>query len=109
MSDALVRMVYTTASSENEAAQIARTVVEEQLAACANIVPGIRSIYRWQGTVEDEMESLVFLKTAVTTVDRLIVRIRELHSYDVPDIVVVPIVNGHAPYLDWILENTTIG
>ena len=102
-------MVYTTASSENEAAQIARTVVEEQLAACANIVPGIRSIYRWQGTVEDEMESLVFLKTAVTTVDRLIVRIRELHSYDVPDIVVVPIVNGHAPYLDWILENTTIG
>ena len=109
MSDALARMVYTTASSENEAAQIARTVVEEQLAACANIVPGIRSIYRWQGTVEDEMESLVFLKTAVTTVDRLIVRIRELHSYDVPDIVVVPIVNGHAPYLDWILENTTIG
>ncbi len=109
MSDALVRMVYTTASSENEAAQIARTVVEEQLAACANIVPGIRSIYRWEGTVEDEMESLVFLKTAVTTVDRLIVRIRELHSYDVPDIVVVPIVNGHAPYLDWILENTTIG
>ncbi len=109
MSDALARMVYTTASSENEAAQIARTVVEEQLAACANIVPGIRSIYRWEGTVEDEMESLVFLKTAVTTVDRLIVRIRELHSYDVPDIVVVPIVNGHAPYLDWILENTTIG
>jgi periplasmic divalent cation tolerance protein len=101
-----VHLVYTTASSEAEAARIATTVVDERLAACANIVPKIRSIYRWQGTVEDEAESLVFLKTRAKCVEALIARIGELHTYEVPDVVALPIEAGHRPYLDWVVENT---
>ena len=81
--------------------------MEERLAACANIVPRIRSIYRWQGKVEDEAESLILMKTRADTVQSLMNRVRELHTYDVPDIVAIPIKDGHPPYVKWILENTT--
>ena len=104
MSD--VYIVYSTAPSEEEAATIARTVVDERLAACANILPRIRSIYRWQGVVEDEPEAAILLNTAVGRVDALIHRIKTLHSYDVPDIVALPIDKGHGPYLDWVRANT---
>ncbi len=106
MADPLINVIYTTVGSENEAALIARTVVEEKLAACANIIPTIRSIYRWRGKIEDEGESLIFIKTRSDAVDALIARIKELHTYDVPDIVAIPIEKGHPPYLDWIVENT---
>lgn len=106
MSESAVYIVYATAPDEESAARIAKTVVEEQLAACANIVPRIRSIYRWQGKVEDEPESLIFFKTAGDRVTDLLARIKTLHTYDVPDIVAFPIGDGHPPYLDWVLENS---
>ena len=104
MSD--VYIVYTTTSGEEEAASIARTVVDERLAACGNILPKIRSIYRWQGVVEDEAESAVLFKTQADRVDALIQRIKTLHSYEVPDIVAYPVERGHAPYLDWVRANS---
>lgn len=102
-----VRIVYTTAGSEADAARITRVVVEERLAACGNILPRVRSIYRWQGKVEDEPEAAVVLKTTAGRVDALIARVHELHPYDVPDIVSLQIEAGHGPYLDWVRENTT--
>lgn len=104
MSD--VYIVYATASNEDEAASIAKTIVEERLAACGNIIPKIRSIYRWQGVVEDESEAAILFKTKESTVDALLHRIRTLHSYDVPDIAAIPIDRGHGPYLDWVKANT---
>ena len=106
MADSSVDIVYTTVGSEEEAVLIARTVVEEKLAACANIIPSIRSIYRWQGKVEDESESLIFIKTRSDSVEALIARIKELHTYDVPDIIAIPIEKGYQPYLDWVVENS---
>jgi periplasmic divalent cation tolerance protein len=106
MADSSVNIVYTTVGSEEEAVLIARTVVEEKLAACANIIPSIRSIYRWQGKVEDESESLIFIKTRSDSVEALIARIKELHTYDVPDIIAIPIEKGYQPYLDWVVENS---
>ena len=102
MSD--VYIVYTTTSGEEEAAIIARTVVDERLAACGNILPKIRSIYRWQDVVEDE--SAVLFKTQAGRVDALIQRIKTLHSYEVPDIVAYPVERGYGPYLDWVRANT---
>ena len=106
MADSSVNIVYTTVGSEEEAVLIARTVVEEKLAACANIIPSTRSIYRWQGKVEDESESLIFIKTRSDSVEALIARIKELHTYDVPDIIAIPIEKGYQPYLDWVVENS---
>ena len=101
-----VYIVYTTTPNEEEAATIARTVVDERLAACGNILPQVRSIYRWQGVIEDEPESALVFKTQAGRVPALIHRIKTLHSYDVPDIVAVPIERGHGPYLDWVRANT---
>ena len=107
MSEDSVHLIYATAPSEEDAARIATTVVDEKLAACANIVPGIRSIYRWQGKVENETETLLFLKTDSKLVEALISRISELHAYEVPDIVALPIEQGHPAYLDWVIESTS--
>ena len=98
-------VVFITAPSEAEAAGIGRVLVEERLAACANITGQIRSIYRWQDTIEDEPEFLMILKTSENSLDALIARANELHSYDVPEIIALPIHNGHLPYLNWIAEN----
>lgn len=98
-------VVFITVPSEAEAARIGRALVEERLAACANIAGEIRSIYRWQGAIEDEPEFLMILKTSQTSLDALIARANELHSYDVPEVIALPIHRGHPPYLDWIAEN----
>ncbi len=90
-----VYIVYTTTPNEEEAATIARTVVDERLAACGNILPQVRSIYRWQGVIEDEPESAIVFKTQAGRVDALIHRIKTLNSYDVPDTVAVSIERGH--------------
>jgi periplasmic divalent cation tolerance protein len=98
--------VLVTVGSEEEAVGIARAVVEERLAACANLVPGIRSIYRWKGEIWDTEERLLIIKTRATLFASLQSRIRQLHSYDVPEIVALPITAGSADYLDWVLEST---
>jgi periplasmic divalent cation tolerance protein len=99
-------VVFMTASGEVEAAEIARAVVGEGLAACCNIVPGVRSIYTWKGKLSDEAEALCIFKTKKTLFDRLKKRIKELHGYEVPEVVAVDIADGLEEYLDWVDEVT---
>jgi periplasmic divalent cation tolerance protein len=101
MTDCVVVLV-TTPDAET-AARIARAVIEEKLAACGNVLPQIRSIYRWQGKVEDASEVLLVLKTGRRWFDELADRVRALHPYEVPEIVALPIVAGSDKYLDWIV------
>ena len=99
-------VVMVTVGSAEEAAALARTLVEERLAACGNIVERIRSIYRWKGKIEDEGEALIVLKTTAARFDALRARIVQLHSYEVPEVIAFEMAGGHKPYLDWIDSNT---
>jgi periplasmic divalent cation tolerance protein len=98
---------FSTASSPEEGEKIARTLVEEQLAACVNLFPGVRSIYRWQGQIEDGTEIFLVIKTQRHLVDSVISRIRKLHSYAVPEIIALPIVAGSPDYLAWLADSTS--
>jgi periplasmic divalent cation tolerance protein len=98
-------VMLVTAPSQEVAEQIVGSVVEERLAACGNILPGMTSIYRWQGAVQKDEEVLILLKTERSAGARLMERVRELHPYDVPEAIVVPVVDGLAPYLAWIRTN----
>ena len=100
-------MVYITAGDEAEARKIGRTLVEEKLAACVNILP-IQSIYRWQEAIEEEAEMAMLVKTRIELADRVIERVKELHSYEVPDIVSLPIEKGNPDYVRWLGESTRI-
>ena len=104
MTDAL--LVFTTLPSADKAAELAKLVVEERLAACANLLPAIRSIYRWQGKLQDENEVLVLLKTRAEHLERLKLRILELHPYEVPEVLAIPVEAGYQPYLDWLAGET---
>jgi periplasmic divalent cation tolerance protein len=96
------RIVLSTAGSVEEARKIARYLVENQLAACVNIVPEIESIYRWQGKVESSSEWLLLIKTTSGNVPSVEDAIRELHSYDLPECIAIVIEGGSSEYLDWI-------
>jgi len=98
--------VYAVFADRDEAERIARMVVEERLAACANLLGGCRSIYRWQGKVEEAEEVPVLFKTGAEVAQRLIARIAELHSYDVPAAVVWPIADALGDYADWVKAET---
>ena len=100
MTDKIV--VLVTCSSAEEASRIAHALVERRLAACVNIVDGVQSVYRWKGAVEEAAERLLLVKTARSHFEALQSAIRELHSYDVPEIVALPIVEGLEAYLGWI-------
>jgi periplasmic divalent cation tolerance protein len=97
-------VVLVTAGSSEEAECIARTLVEEGLVACVNLVPGIRSIYRWQGKVADDGEILLVAKTRRDSFAALERRVRELHSYYVPEVLALAVVDGSAGYLRWLAE-----
>ena len=97
------RIALSTAPDAETAARIARALVQERLAACVNLVPGVRSIYRWQGAVEDAAEVLLVMKTRAERIDALAARLRTLHPYDLPELVVLPVSGGLAGYLDWVL------
>ncbi|MCL5024545.1 MAG: divalent-cation tolerance protein CutA [Nitrospirae bacterium] len=99
-------VVFITASNEEEAAKIALALVGERLAGCVNIVKGIRSIYRWQGKVEDEAEVLMIAKTRRELFGALSKKVKELHSYSVPEVIAFPVAEGSAEYLDWLKEVT---
>jgi periplasmic divalent cation tolerance protein len=99
-------VVLVTCASESEAASLATALVEERLAACGNIVPGVRSIYRWEGAVQQDQEVLLLLKTVQGRVPELGARVRELHSYDLPEVLAVPVLGGLPGYLSWIDEST---
>lgn len=98
-------VVLITAPNEEVAQTLARTLVEERLAACVNLVPGLRSVYRWQGEVVEDQEVLLVAKTTTFAFPRLKERVLSLHPYTVPEILALPIAEGHGPYLAWLREN----
>ncbi len=97
-----VIVVFSTFPNEDKAAEIARTLVTEGLAACANLVPPVRSIYRWQGELCDERETLAIMKTTRERFESLRTRLVALHPYEVPEVIALPVEAGHPPYLDWV-------
>ncbi len=99
-------IVLITASSKDEAARIAKTLVDEHLAACVNIVPEIRSLFFWEGKTQDERETLLVCKSRQPLLDELISRVKSLHSYAVPEIIARPIIGGSGDYLAWLKETT---
>jgi periplasmic divalent cation tolerance protein len=101
-------IVLITASSNDEAAKVGKALVEEHLAACVNIVPGIRSIFFWEGEIRDEQEALLLCKSRQQLLDKLLARVKELHSYTIPEILALPVIGGSSDYLSW-LRNTTKG
>ncbi|MEX2262894.1 MAG: divalent-cation tolerance protein CutA [Bryobacteraceae bacterium] len=100
MTDKIV--VYSTCASAEEAERIARRLVEERLAACVNVLPGMVSYYRWQGAIEQSSEWLLLIKTSRDRVDEVRRSIESLHSYQVPEVIAVPIVEGSVNYMNWL-------
>jgi periplasmic divalent cation tolerance protein len=100
MSDPIV--VLITTSSQVEADRIANALVAEMMAACVNVIPGVTSVYRWQGDVQRAQEWLLVAKSRSDVLDDLIRRVKALHSYDVPEIIALPLAGGYDAYLRWI-------
>ncbi len=101
-----VMFVYATAADADEARRIARQVIEEQLAACANIVAGVTSIFRWEGKLEEAAEAVLILKTTEEKLEQLIARVKSLHSYECPCIEALPVVEGNRDFLEWVVRET---
>jgi periplasmic divalent cation tolerance protein len=95
-------LVLTTAGSEDQAEAIARALVERRLAACVNVIRGVCSVFRWKDAIEREQEELLVIKTTEAALPRLRDAIRELHSYEVPEVLAIPIVDGSPGYLAWL-------
>ena len=101
-----VTVVWTTLPAEDDGDRFGRTLVEERLAACVSVQGGGRSVYRWRDGIEQDDERSVMIKTTFDRVAQLQTRIRELHPYDEPEILVVPVVGGSASYLNWVKQST---
>jgi periplasmic divalent cation tolerance protein len=99
------RIVLTTAANPEEARVLGRALVDEQLAACATIIPSVESIYRWKGNIESSGETMLLLKTGVDRLAALETRLRQLHSYEVPEFLVLLVESGNRAYLDWMFES----
>ena len=96
------RIVLTTADNPKEATRLARTLVEERLAACVNLIPAVQSIYRWEGQIETATETLLLIKTGPGQIDALEARLHQLHSYQTPEFLVLDVESGSHRYLDWL-------
>ena len=103
----MVAIVYSTIDDIKKARRIANTLVEEQLVACVNIIPNIESIYKWKGKIEMDKECVLIAKTVDNNIKKTIDRIKSLHSYELPDIIVIPIIGGFKEYLDYIANETS--
>ena len=101
-----VRVVLVSLPDAGAARVLARTLVDERLVACGSVVPGVTSVYRWEGELQEEPEVMLFLKTTDAALPDLLRRIPELHGYDVPEILALPVSEGHPPYLAWVTEST---
>src|SRR2546425_3576410 len=99
-------IVWTTIGSETDGRALAATLVGERLAACVNVLPEMESTYRWKGAVETERERQLVMKTTAARVPALEARVRELHPYELPEFIVLPVIAGSAPYLAWIRDST---
>lgn len=99
-------LVLTTLPENADAGGFAKTLVDERLAACVSIFGGIRSVYRWQGDVAEDRERQIVIKTTAARLEPLMIRVRELHPYAVPELVALPVVGGDAEYLRWLDEST---
>lgn len=106
-SEAVVTAVVTTAPNADVAEMLATRLVEERLAACANVIPGITSIFRWDGELQREGEVLVVFKTTAAAVDALSERLSELHPYDVPEVLALPVPQGSDRYVAWVHDEVT--
>ncbi len=106
---ATVCVVFMTAPDEETAARLTGTVVEAGLAACGNLIPSVRSIYRWQGALHDDAEVLVIFKTTAGRVDALRDALVDLHPYDCPEVLVINTDGGHPDYLSWVAESVRSG
>jgi periplasmic divalent cation tolerance protein len=100
-------LVFVMAANEKEACGIAQALVSEQLAACVNLVTKVRSIYKWQGKIEHSRECLMLIKTSARKYVKLEGRVKQLHCYEVPEIIAAPLTSGSADYLKWISESIT--
>ena len=101
-----VLLCYCTCPDPASARRIAETLVDEHLAACVNQLPGIRSVYRWQGAVHTDSEELLLIKTTDARFAALERRLLELHPYEVPELIAVPVAQGHQAYLDWVRQQS---
>jgi periplasmic divalent cation tolerance protein len=101
-----VVVLLSTAPKADEAATIARALVDEELVACVNLVPGVRSIYRWEGAVQDDAEVLMVIKTTAAQREAVVARIQALHSYSCPEAISLDVSGGSAAYLSWVREVT---
>ena len=99
-------IVNCTAKNKKEAINIAKHLVQEKLIACCNIIPSVISIYEWKNDLQKDEEVLMVMKTETELYNRLEERIKKLHSYEVPEIICIPIINGSSKYLEWIDEQT---
>jgi len=102
------RIVFTTAGSEEEARKIARALVERRLAACVTLVPNVASVYHWKGRIEEAREWMLIIKTTAAVFEHLREAIAELHSYELPECVCLPVEDGSTPYLEWIAESVFV-
>jgi len=100
--DPALQVVLVTAPDLDTAARLGRALVEERLAACVNLVPGLRSIYRWEGALQDEAEVLLLVKTRADRLEALAARVKELHPYALPEVLALPATGGSPAYLDWL-------
>lgn len=107
MSDPEARVVLLTAPDAEVAGRIARALVEERLAACVNVVPGVRSVYRWEGAVQDDAEQLLVAKTRADRCGALAARVEALHPYELPEVLVLPVSGGSQRYLDWVVSESS--
>ena len=98
--------IFSTAPKEEEAKKIANDLVSKKVVACVNIIPGLRSIYRWKGKICDEREVMMVMKTKDSLVEDVKKELKSLHSYECPELIVLPISDGLPDYLSWIEENT---
>ena len=105
MTDALVAL--STVGNAADARRIARALVERRLAACVNVVPGLTSVYSWKGAVETDEEVLLVIKTRRARFEALRAALLELHPYELPELIALPVEAGHPPYLDWLDASTT--
>ena len=103
----MVAIIYTTIEDIKDARKIAKTLTQEQLVACVNIIPNIESVYRWKGKIEYSNEIVLIAKTVDQNVKKAIQRIRQLHKYEIPGIIVLPIIGGLKDYLDYISIETS--